>query len=166
MIHLRSTHSWAWLLLFARDPQGVYRIMAGPGSLPGKVMEVPPGVFLHEWLMDQSVSLLMGNDPVDRRHLEISDVLQDTIKFTAEDKSQWLQHKADPTHPDHGDTEVQVYLATYNQQSPLPSNWIAVPELFKGLADSRLKKIYLRVWQVLMGSHKEKSCKVVSSELL
>ena len=171
-------------------------------------MEVPPGVFLHEWLMDQSAALLKLGDGLDRRCLEISDVLQDTIEFTAKDKSRWLKKpqakmnqgvgsedgeggengeegedkkdgksgidkqepKTDPTSTSlptgPSNTKVRVYVATYNQPSPLPSNWIAVPELFKGVVDSRLKKIYLRVWQVLMGSHKEKSCKVVSDDLL
>lgn len=155
MIHLRCPKDYAWLMVFAQDHEGIYRTFQHDEcTFAGQLLQVPTDQTLHAWLVQKAYEIIPSSRP---HEIEISDQISHPITFSRHHNIE-DQLATSTTLP----LQAQAYMAINHQRSPRPSCWLTIPELFARETSLEMKKIINLMWQVLMGGHLQKNCKIIT----
>ncbi|MCY4381366.1 MAG: hypothetical protein OXC40_07370 [Proteobacteria bacterium] len=156
MTLLRSQKDHALLLFFVKDKLGVYRTPKQGGSLAGVVAKIPNHPPLEEWLVGHAMAIINTN--FHHPSLTVHRAFRKTISICP---SQWSQQDTKIPYPQTAD--VDVFVLSYEQPTDLDHTWVTMPELMNTTRQREAKKLYLLIWQVLMGGLNEPDVKVIDN---
>ena len=160
MIYLRCPKDYVWLVVFARDPAGIYRTyLADQAPFAGIIAPVPTNMVTHEWLIAQAQQLLPA--AAARQHLELSSQFTKGVSFHHHEITGLIQVAQFAANSPSSVVEVQAYMATYSDNIELNHYWHPLPDLIRRHQIVQVQKIYTLMWQVLMHGYQQPNCKVI-----